>query len=53
MVSAIEPKFCPLCGSNDISTEYDNSGNGSYSEWHNIWCNSCGATGQVTVGKER
>lgn len=47
MRKPIKPEHCPLCGSQDIKTSYDNHGNGSYSEWYNFDCWTCGAGGQI------
>jgi len=45
----VEPKYCPLCGSEDIKAKYENDGNGSYIEWYRIDCNQCQAGGTVSM----
>jgi len=53
VASADAPEFCPLCGNSldPSDSEYDNSGNGSYTSWYYIECKKCGARGTVSVNR--
>ena len=53
VASADTPEFCPLCGNSldPSDSEYDNSGNGSYTSWYYIECKKCGARGTVSVNR--
>lgn len=52
MRNAKQPRYCPLCGSAAIRTEYDNRGNGGFSEWYFVECHLCDANGTVAVNQE-
>jgi len=49
MRKPLKPIYCPICGSQEIKIEHDNSGNGSYHEWYWINCKECKAGGEVAV----
>lgn len=51
MRNAEKPIYCPLCGRELDSVEYDNDGNGSFSEWYWVGCAECGAHGEVAVNR--
>jgi len=51
MRKPLKPVYCPICGSQKIKTESDNSGNGSYHEWYWIKCNECEIGGEIAVKK--